>query len=81
MRLLAQIDEPPYDVTQQSAQRGPLGDTWYNHLGSNWFDQKKLGPGVNPMNSLLTCEYKCFLKSPVVTGVVKFNTLTLAFTF
>ena len=33
LRLLAQIDEPPYDVTQQSAQRGPLGDTWYNHLG------------------------------------------------
>ena len=32
LRLLAQIDEPPYDVTQQSAQRGPLGDTWYNHL-------------------------------------------------
>ena len=32
LRLLAQIDEPPYDVIQQSAQRGPLGDTWYNHL-------------------------------------------------
>ena len=32
LRSLAQIDEPPYDVTQQSAQRGPLGDTWYNHL-------------------------------------------------
>ena len=34
LRSLAQIDEPPYDVTQQSAQRGPLGDTWYNHLES-----------------------------------------------
>ena len=32
LRSLAQIDEPPYDVTQQSAQRGPLGNTWYNHL-------------------------------------------------
>ena len=32
LRTLAQIDEPPYDVIQQSAQRGPLGDTWYNHL-------------------------------------------------
>ena len=45
LRTLAQIDEPPYDVIQQSAQRGPLGDTWYNHLGKNYVRIKALEIG------------------------------------
>ena len=48
LRTLAQIDEPPYDVIQQSAQRGPLGDTWYNHLDS--FEQ------TSPMSRFLPAQ-------------------------
>ena len=36
-------------------------------------------PGVNPMKGLQACEYKYFLKSLLVTRVVRFTPPTLVF--